>query len=149
MERPTLLVDDALLLYLSAGHRTLPDGEALPDEGLATTGGWYFRLCRSLFSSTRGHLTRLVEKLPIEDRSVVHRRLANPASMGVTVVGFPTVGFIAAKVGSDHGLDGLNAEIIGAAMVYDVPVVVTEANQSPRLADAMRALGLPYRVLGL
>ncbi|MEJ7846027.1 MAG: hypothetical protein WKF93_10310 [Acidimicrobiales bacterium] len=135
-----VVLDDALLLEWLVGD--LDTG----GDQVATTGSWWFRLTRALLRSGDGVLARRMAAAPEDAR----RRLLEDVLQlpGTVAVLHPrqTVP-VAAGLSAAHGLNLLAADALATAHVLGGRLLVSAADDGPRLRATAASLGIAYRAV--
>ncbi len=138
-----IVVDDALLGGVLAGqpHESIA---SVPDR--ATTGMWYFRLCRAVFGGGGGHLSKTFSDIDVDARLELLT-----AHDGIDVIGLPTLAPQAGLLAHDERLalplNALGAEAIAAAHRLGAELVLSTNN--PALRAAAEHHEIAYRVASL
>ncbi|CAN5818013.1 hypothetical protein BH24ACT3_BH24ACT3_12510 [soil metagenome] len=136
-----VVLDDTLLLEWLIG-----DFAVESDEAVATTAAWWFRLARALLRDGGGALSRQLATSP-EDlrRRLLEEVLDLPET--VTVLHPRDTIAIAAGLSARHGLNLLAADALAVAQVLAGRLLVTVADDGPRLRAAATALDIDYRAV--
>lgn len=137
-ERNVVIVDDTVLLAWLAGDLDVGTGE------LATTSSWWFRLARALLGNRGGALGRRLAEAPAD----VRRRLRHDVvdlPTAVTVLHPRDTVALAAGLAATHGLNLLAADALATAQVLEGRLLVSAADDGPRLRTAAASLNIDYR----
>lgn len=131
-----IIVDDHLALLAIAG--------ALPQLGhpgpIATTYGFHFRLARAVADSARsGTLSRRLENAP----AAIRRVLRPPANRIVVLDPRASIDE-AVRVGIEHSVNLLLAELVGAAVHHQAAIRVTPGYEGRSWAAVMGASGVNF-----
>jgi hypothetical protein len=134
-----IIVDDHLALLAIAG--------ALPELGhpgpIVTTYGFHFRLARAVADSTRsGTLSRRLQNAP----AALHRVLRPPANRLVVLDPRASIDE-AVRVGTEHTVNLLLAELVGAAVHHQAAVRVTRGNVGRSWPELMDASGVNFATI--
>lgn len=143
----TVLVDDHLLLRLLLDDEpsTLRPGGA----AIATTGLWYYRLCRALADETViGSISR---QLGAVDDTVAAEVLGVVIDLPDTIelVSLRTLGWpMAELVHSSARLNLLSLEALAAARHLAADICLAEPDDNASLRSAATAFGVSVRAVG-
>ncbi len=135
-----IIVDDRLSLDALAGRRA--QFGATPDEAVATTWGFHYRLVRALTDTSR--MGRLSGGAPA---ALVLDTVLTPRPADLQVLDPRTLTAAAATAAVRHGLNLLAAELVAAALHHQASVALS----SPNVGRAWRAVfaeeGIELRVV--
>lgn len=132
-----ILVDDHLARGVVLGERLGRDDGVV----LATTWGMHFRLVRALTDRrSRGMLSQ-------GDVDVALDAVVRAEDNGLHVVDPRVLTATAARLGIEHRLNLLTAELVAAAIVHDAEVVLTERNVGKRWPALFDDLGIALTVV--
>lgn len=134
------IVDDHLAVLALAG--ALP--ESSEGDAVATTWPFQFRLARALADgSVTGSLSRRASVL---EGAV--RRATSPPAHRLLVLDPREHMAATVRLASQHGLNLLAADLMGAARHHGAAVWLTQGNLGSRWRSIMRAEGIELRVFG-
>lgn len=132
-----IIVDDQLSLAVLGGRAR----ELAPDEPVATTWGFHFRLMRALADDARvGRLTRA-------STSDVRRQALSPPPATLVVLDPRELTGVAAGLAVRHRLNLLGAELFAAARSYDAGVRLSAGKVGRGWPEAMAVEGIDLVVV--
>lgn len=135
-----IIVDDRLTLDVLAGRRAALG--ATPDDVVATTWSFHYRLVRALSDPTR---TGRLSSGPPSAELIAAVVAPNPAEL--QVLDPRTVTSAAAAVAVRHGLNLLAAELVASAAHHGAAVALSAANVGRTWPGVFAAEGLELRVV--
>lgn len=135
-----IIVDDRLSIEALA-RRPVPT--SMPDETVATTWGFHFRLLRALADA------RLTGSLSRATSADVRAAAVEPPPATLVVLDPRRSTAMAATVAAAHGLNLLAAELLAAAKVHDARVVVAAGNLGRHWSTAFAAEHVDLQAVSL
>lgn len=140
-----VVIDDYLLRDLLARRPGRRLRDLLARNRPATTNLYYFRLCRSITSSSGGQLTG---SWPADRRRALGQMLVVlPAE--IAIVPMRLLASDMAEQATIHRLSTLGAEAVTAARHLDAALYVWSGDDGPGIRSAAEELGVPYRTLDI
>lgn len=138
-----MLIDDRLLAGVIRAGSTAGLGPGA--NRVATTGLWFFRLCRAARAPLRGTLTRALGDPTVDDQIALVREVRLPSF--VSLVSLADLAPTMATLSTRHRLNVLGLEALAAALHLGVGIHVAASNVGPKLRAAAAAEGVPYVVI--
>ena len=136
------IIDDRLLVALLVGEAV-----AVPDEGLWTTGCWYYRACRAAILGGAGALSGPFRGLPPDQQGAAIAALLglpddialpDPRALVPTMV---------AVSGRHPRLNLMNVEAVAAAVLLEATVLLSEPAARGVLPEIFSAERVPWRAI--
>lgn len=135
-----IIVDDRLSLYALAGRPEVFGGR--PEDAVATTWGFHFRLVRALTDTSRvGALSE-----PGQSADMLAMAIA-PSPQQLQVVDPRQLTEAAAKAAVRHGLNLLAAELVAAAAHHGATIALSQANIGRTWPTVFRAEGIELHIV--
>lgn len=131
-----VVIDDHLLRQILLEQEPDWVAQARGQDGLFTTGSWFYRLCRSLQDpEVVGALSGPIAALPHQLRvGVIQRVVSLPAS--IQLPSLRDMAWTVADLASRHGLNLLAAEALAVALGSQGAIATTGGNLPPKLEAA-------------
>lgn len=146
-----VVIDDHLLRDVLARQRG-PDLDGLAPEGIATTGLWLYRLCRSFADPVvAGKLSAPVQNMD-EKRQARFRAKLLTLPDDVKVLGLRELAWAMAELQVRHRAEGRNlsatmTEALAAAHELSAAIAVSQCDVGPNLQAAAKADGLTFHIV--
>lgn len=146
-----VVIDDHLLRDVLAGRRGL-DLDGLAPKGVATTGLWLYRLCRSYADPVvAGKLSAPVQNMD-EQRQARFRAQLLILPDDVKVLGLRELAWPMAELQVRHRAEGRNlsaamTEALAAAHQLGAALAVSQVDVGPNLEAAAQADGLTFHIV--
>lgn len=142
-----LLLDDRLLLEFLLGGGSTRLQTLCRRRAVATTGLWYYRLCRAVRSSTVvGALSGPFLAAPNDVRARASAALVRLPE-GVGLVSLRDLAPSMAELIERHRLNALSLEALAAALSLGAELALAEGSENPSLIEAARSEQLQVQII--